>query len=380
MSKRHQRDRDFRFPVQLIAWGDRYTCPLPVKLNPYRGCEHNCRYCYLYRSRRVKGVPEHRVDAARLEDIKRVFNEVGDGEHQSYLHQCIEQRIPAQIGTSTDPFQPIEKKAQITKQTLEFLNEIDYKFMLITKGIVPESYFDLIGDNPIQTTIITSDINISYKLEPNAPTPNERIENIREMADVGINTQLRLWPIFPNLTDQTTYLIDKVREAGAKDVIASFIRLFKYQDFKERINKALGYDYYKTLFESNYPIIRENDFYRVPFEKQEEEFYRIKREAQGMGFWTPTILHFNNFRCCCGTEDYLGKHAPWALKTRINKINHHTTYNEYMDGCNCPFEHQFKRTWEKGKICKSFSDIIYNKVSNTYSRKPTGKHRSLFDV
>lgn len=379
MKQEGQGNADFRFPLQLVAWGDRFRCPIPIKLNTYRGCEYNCKYCYLYKSRRVKGVKEDKPIPTKLEDIKKKFFEVDDGIHDSYLHRCLKLKIPLQLGTSTDPFQPCEKKEKITYKTIEFLKEINYPFMMITKGIIPEEYMELMQDTKcvVQSTLLSLDQKFLNKIQPNAPSAKKKLQNMEKLTEFGIDHQLKLWPIFPMLNDTTQELIETVAETGCNDVIASFLRIFKYGDYRERLNDALGFDYLQYLHDEHYPITQVNDYFWPTTEEKDRVYSKIKWQSD-MNFYTPDILRYNNFECCCGTEPYFGKHAPWALQTNINKIQKHTTYSQYMDGCECPYDHQFRRLWNKGQISKYFTDIIYNKVSNTYSRKTIVKQQTLY--
>lgn len=358
----------FNQPLYLARWTDRFICPLPIKLNPYRGCSHECSYCYMFKTRRIKGLRQDMVQPCELTQIEKIFSEVGDGVHHSYLHQCLERQIPIQIGTSCDPFQPAEKEFHRTYQTLQLLAEYGYTCMITTKGVISEEYYDLLGECNalVHTTITTDDPILAGKLEPNAPSPDKRLQSMQGLNDVGIETAHRLWPIMPNLNETPWSLFDRVADTGNGKVVASWLRLQKYGGFNKRLNESLGFDYLESLH--GYPLVSEKDYWTPRYDYKVQILEEMKEYCNdlNMEFYTPNSPVMNGWKCCCGLEH---DKAPWALKQHGYRIGEGITFENYIKEYDCPFEPQFRDKWESGFMSKVFNDIIYNKKDKTYSRE-----------
>lgn len=303
--------------------------------------------------------------------IRKKFSEIGDGVHHSYLHQCLERRIPLQMGVLTDPFQQAENKYGCTYEILEILKEYDYPCIFITKGVVSEDYIDLLSELTctVQYSITTLDGELARKLEPNAPTPQERLESMKRLSDAGVTVQHRYWPVLPKLTDEPMELFEAVSDAGARDVICSYLRFFNFKRFKERMNHALGFDYLAYLLK-DYPLVKEKDYWTPEFSFKMSEMDRFRGLAWdvGLSFFTPNDPQSNGWQCCCGTGQYFNNNSPWALKLQGYRVGGGITSTEYLEGCDCPFEDYFKREWSKGRITKYFNDIEYNKNKEIYNR------------
>ncbi len=185
-------------------------------INPYRGCEFACRYCY-----------------ARYTHEFLNFTDPAAFEREIYLKQnlpwLLEQELrgfdPAEeiaIGTATDPYQPIERHARVTRGVLEVLARQDgLRIGLVTKSTLIERDIDLLtaiaarNTLTLHVTITTTDIRLARKLEPRAPRPDLRFETVRRLRVAGLVTGVLCSPLLPGITDNGPALNLVAREAVA---------------------------------------------------------------------------------------------------------------------------------------------------------------------
>lgn len=363
----------YEHPLYLARWQDRFRCPLPIKLNPYLGCSGGCSYCFSAQMRKPNQPDRYNeVWPGSVDFLKNKLEQALNGsKNKSYLHKCLRQRIPIQVGVLCDPFQPAEKKYHITKQMIEVLHEYSYPFLLITKFNVPDSYLELLSDCEcvVHVSLSTLDNAFIKKTEKNTPSSNERIKNIAKLCKHDIPVQHRHWPIWPLLTDEPQELFKKVSDAGASDVIAGYIRLFNFKRFLPVIDKVLGFNYLDYLKKNGYPMVKDHDYFRVEPNKMLKEYYKFQdlADGEGLGFFTPDMLGFNEGKGCCGTDHLLGLGATWALNVNVDCFENETTFNEYMVNSNCPYKKQFKKFWDKNGVNKAISDIeCINKNNKSY--------------
>jgi DNA repair photolyase len=279
-------------------------------------------------------------------------------------------RIPIQIGPHADPFQPAEKRYKATKKTLKLLREHNYPYMIITKGgKILDQYVKYLRDGKcvVHISISTQDPEAIQLFEPKAPPPTDRINSIKKLADNKITVQHRLWPILPlyNTTKELENLIKTTTRAGAKAIIAEYLRIFNYHHFKH----WLGLEYIKKLKQNKIPYTKNRDHYKIQPTQQDQKLREIKKicEKHNTPLYSPTILHYNHHQTCCGTDPHLHNRAEWALQLCHHKIGKNTTYNEYITGTKCPYPKRFQRFWDKGKLEKSYYDVKFNQKNKTYT-------------
>lgn len=355
--------------LSLARWHDRILCPFPLKINPYRGCEYNCTYCYLEKTRRIKKYP-NKVEPADLNQIKKYFNEINDGLHDSYIHRCLNMKLPLQIGTTTDPFQHVENKYKNTKKILKLLNKYEYPFILITKGLIPHSYYKYFNDKScIHYTLTTTNENIRKKIEPGTPTTEKKLKNIQDIINNDLNINIRIWPVIPLVTDPEN-VIKTIADMGGTHVITSIIRLLNYKTFMDKFNKSINTDYIKYLKNNNICINKELDQIMICKEEKNKIHERLYKLAyhEGLNYFSPNIPQPNN--SCCGVDDIFGDVGSWSIKKRYDQI-HNKTFNDYIKNTGCPFPEWFERHWNQGKISEFIYDLYFDPIHKKYFYKKT---------
>lgn len=194
-------------------------------INPYRGCEHGCIYCFARPSHAYLGLSpgldfETKL-VARPNAAEQLRKELS---HPRYVPRMIA------IGTNTDPYQPIEKTRGIMRDVLDVLRDFNHPVGIVTKGTLIERDVDILaamarqGLVRVGISITTLDPKTARAMEPRVPTPAARLRTIRRLTDAGVPVRVMVSPIIPALTDhELETILAAARDAGA--VAASSIAL-----------------------------------------------------------------------------------------------------------------------------------------------------------
>ncbi len=201
--------------------------PFDRTINPYRGCEHGCIYCYARPSHAYLGLSPGLDFESRLL-MKSHAPEILKRELAKPNYQC----KPIALGMNTDAYQPIEREYQLTRRIIEVLAESNHPFSLVTKSALVERDIDLIapmaakGLASIYVSITTLDRQIARRLEPRAAAPERRLETVRRLSEAGIPTGVMVAPMIPALTDhQMEQILEKAYQVGARRAGYVFLRL-----------------------------------------------------------------------------------------------------------------------------------------------------------
>ncbi|TCS38551.1 DNA repair photolyase [Paucimonas lemoignei] len=201
--------------------------PFGVSLNPYRGCEHGCIYCFARPTHSYLGLSpgldfESRI-FAKLNAPELLLQELSK---KSYVPETIA------LGVNTDAYQPCERKLGLTRRVLQILHEHDHPVALITKSSLIERDIDLLAPMAEKrqamaaVTLTTLDAQIARTLEPRAAAPSRRLRAIRTLADAGIPVAVSIAPVIPFITEQDLEkVMEAVKEAGASHASYVVLRL-----------------------------------------------------------------------------------------------------------------------------------------------------------
>ncbi len=199
--------------------------PFDRSVNPYRGCEHGCSYCFARPSHAYLGLSPGLDFETRLlarPGLPEVLaRELAAGRYKV---------APIAIGTNTDPYQPLERDRGITRAVLEVLAAFNHPVAIVTKGTLVERDLDILapmaakGLARVGISVTTLDDDLSRRMEPRVPLPKRRLEVIRRLSGAGVPVRLMTSPIVPGLTDhEIEALLEAGRAAGAD--AASWIML-----------------------------------------------------------------------------------------------------------------------------------------------------------
>ena len=201
--------------------------PFNVSLNPYRGCEHGCIYCFARPTHSYLGL------SPGLDFESRLFAKVNAADllrrelaRPGYVPEHIA------IGVNTDAYQPCERQRGLTRQVLEVLHECNHPAGLITKSSLIERDIDLLAPMAAKglacaaITITTLDPGIARTLEPRAAAPARRLRTIRALAEAGIPVSVSVAPIIPFVTEpEIEKILEAARDAGAMGAHYVVLRL-----------------------------------------------------------------------------------------------------------------------------------------------------------
>lgn len=212
-------------PRSAITKNSSPDVPFNRSLNPYRGCEHGCIYCFARPSHAWLGM------SPGLDFETRLVARPGIGEvlAREFARRRYQPETIA-IGTNTDPYQPVETKMKVMREVLEVLRAHRHPVGIVTKGTLIERDLDILSDMAkvglvhVGVSVTSLDRTLSRRMEPRAPAPARRIATIRALAQAGVPVRVMAAPMIPALTDPELEAILKAgREAGAQ--AASWIML-----------------------------------------------------------------------------------------------------------------------------------------------------------
>jgi DNA repair photolyase len=211
----------------VISRNDSPDIAFTQALNPYRGCEHGCIYCFARPSHSYLNLSPGLDFETRLR-AKSNLAEVLRGE----LAKPGYKPSPINIGSNTDPYQPAEKRWRLTRAALELLAECHHPCTLVTKNAMVERDLDILvpmareGLVQVFVSVNSLDNRLAAALEPRASAPHRRLKAIRTLADAGVPVGILAAPIIPALNDRDMEaVLERGAEAGASCAGYTTVRL-----------------------------------------------------------------------------------------------------------------------------------------------------------
>lgn len=198
-----------------------------ASINPYRGCEHGCIYCFAR--------PNHAyVDLSPGQDFEsEIFYKENAAEVlRETLRKPSYRCRPMVIGTATDPYQSVERERRVTREILQVLSDSRHPFSLITKSSLVLRDLDLIapmarsGRASVAVSVTTLDNRLKNQLEPRASAGRERVRTVRELARAGVPVTVLVAPVIPFINDhEMEDIVEQVARAGARSAAFVVLRL-----------------------------------------------------------------------------------------------------------------------------------------------------------
>ncbi len=226
----------------IISRNDSPDISFDRSINPYRGCEHGCIYCYARPSHAYLGHSPGldfetelyaKPDAAQL--LERELSAPG------YAPKTIA------LGSNTDPYQPIERERQITRSILEVLARTRHPVGIVTKSALVTRDIDILapmarmGLVKVALSVTTLDRKLARQMEPRAATPARRLDAVRQLSEAGIPASVMVAPVVPGLNDhEIEAILEEARAAGASE--AGYVLLRLPLEIKELFREWLATD------------------------------------------------------------------------------------------------------------------------------------------
>jgi len=214
-------------PKAIIARNESPDIPFDRSINPYRGCEHGCFYCYARPTHAYMGL------SAGLDFETRLFAKEGAAELlERELASPKYNPAPIAFGANTDPYQPIERRYRIMRGVLEVLSRFNHPVGIVTKSALVARDIDILapmaakGLAKVAISVTTLDAKLAREMEPRAATPSRRLATIAALSKAGIPVTVLVAPIIPSLTDsEIERILAAAREAGASEAGYVLLRL-----------------------------------------------------------------------------------------------------------------------------------------------------------
>ena len=211
----------------ILAGNDSPDIGFDLSINPYRGCEHGCSYCY------ARPTHSYLNLSPGLDFETRIVAKVNAAER---LREAL--RAPGytplylNIGSATDAYQPAERRLAITRSVIEVLAEARHPFSLITKSSLVERDLDLIAPMAkrrlaaVYVSITTLDAELARKLEPRAAAPHRRLRTLQTLARAGVPVGVSVSPLIPFVNEpELERILEAARDAGASNAFSIVLRL-----------------------------------------------------------------------------------------------------------------------------------------------------------
>jgi DNA repair photolyase len=211
----------------IIARNDSPDIGFDRSINPYRGCEHGCVYCFARPTHAWLGLSPGLDFESRLfakPDAARLL--------EQELSRSTYRPRPIALGTNTDPYQPIERRLKITRSVLKVLAAHEHPVTIVTKGAGVVRDIDILapmaakGLASVAVSVTTLDPGLAEIMEPRAARPERRLETIRMLAAAGIPVSVMVAPVIPAINDhEIEAILIRARQAGARHANYILLRL-----------------------------------------------------------------------------------------------------------------------------------------------------------
>lgn len=212
---------------KIIARNDSPDISFDRSINPYRGCEHGCTYCFARPTHTYLGM------SAGLDFESRILYKpeaaaLLEKELRAPGYKC----KPIMMGTNTDPYQPAERHYKLTRGILEVLRRFKHPIGLVTKSAPITRDIDILAPMAAEhlakaaLSVTTLDHHLARRMEPRASTPKRRLDAIRQLSAAGIPTTVMFAPLIPGLNDhELESVLEAARDAGATSAGYVMLRL-----------------------------------------------------------------------------------------------------------------------------------------------------------
>jgi DNA repair photolyase len=288
-----------------------FYCGLPLRLDSYSACQYGCHYCFA----RARGGASRRgpLRSADTSALARRLKRATSGHPGSVTEEMLEQRQPIHLGGMTDPFPPLEREKQTTRQLLRVLKEFDYPTVISTKGtlVAQKPYLDLLRQSPfiVQVSISSLDDDLMGRIDSGAPLPSARLKTLALLREAGIPTICRIQPVVPTRECDVLPLIEACASAGVMHVAVEHLKLPIETRWAgtRAMSRVLGFDLLERF--RNGGAARVGREWVLPIRERAARVmeWRDAAHACGLSFGAADndLLLLSDGDCCCSGVDLL---------------------------------------------------------------------------
>jgi len=211
----------------ILTSNDSPDISFDLSINPYRGCEHGCVYCY------ARPTHSYLNMSPGLDFETRIIAKVNAAERLREAFAARSYRpLLLNIGSATDAYQPVERTLRITRSVIEVMHECAHPFSLVSKSSGIERDLDLVapmaaqGLAAVYISVTSLDARLSRILEPRAASPQRRLQTIKTLADAGVPVGVSVSPVIPFINEpELERVLEAAAEAGATSAFSVVLRL-----------------------------------------------------------------------------------------------------------------------------------------------------------
>ncbi|WP_373371282.1 PA0069 family radical SAM protein [Microvirga sesbaniae] len=230
-------------PRTIVTRNDSPDILFEKSINPYRGCEHGCAYCFARPTHAFQGL------SSGLDFETKIFAKPNAAELlEKELRAAKYEPATIALGSNTDPYQPVERRFRITRSILEVLDRMNHPVGIVTKSGLVTRDIDILSRMAerqlvkVAISVTTLDPRLARRMEPRAATPAKRLDTIRRLSEAGIPVSVLVAPIIPAINDHEIEAILKAcAEAGAQE--AGYVLLRLPHDLKDLMRDWLAEHY-----------------------------------------------------------------------------------------------------------------------------------------
>ncbi|WP_230530761.1 PA0069 family radical SAM protein [Microvirga roseola] len=230
-------------PRTIITKNDSPDILFDKSINPYRGCEHGCSYCFARPTHAYQGL------SSGLDFETKIFAKPSAPELlEKELRAPGYRPTTIALGSNTDPYQPVERRFRITRAILEILDRTNHPVGIVTKSALVTRDIDILSRMAdrqlakVAISVTTLDPKLARRMEPRAASPAKRLETIRKLSDAGIPVIVLVAPIVPAINDhEIEEILKAVAAAGAQE--AGYVLLRLPYDLKDLMRDWLAEHY-----------------------------------------------------------------------------------------------------------------------------------------
>lgn len=328
-------------------------CSMPMTFDTYNSCSYNCMYCFAFFQKAHNGMKGYQTDnikSVNPEKVARLFKNIMVGNYSALTEPekqfipYISQKKVMQWGAMADQFDLYEKKYGVTLALLQFFDIIDYPLSFSTKAAwwtKDKRYMDIFARHPhnwhVKISIITADKKKAAIIEKGCETPKERIEALKRLSDIGINTTLRLRPYLIGASDDYPELIRDAALAGVKSVTTEFFCMEARADeqtkarYKE-MSRVLGFDLWSFYMKNS----KQHGYKRLSKELKFPIMANMKSLSNSLGLrFNVSDAHgreLNDFVNCCGVPpEWNSCRAHFGGAIAIAKQKGHVLFSDIAE-------------------------------------------------
>lgn len=295
----------YRYPIALTS--QFYFCGMPFRLDSYRGCPCNCIYCFVTsRNGNFKQRKQYANTTLMRKWFKLAFDQCV--EPKNVIIECLQRRMPLHFGGVSDPILIPKPFRNITIDILKILDNYSYPTLISTKANIREhkDIADIILNKShfaLQVSFSTMNDDIGRLVEPNTPTPSQRIKGVKFASDSGTWVSCRLQPYFPRKNIDN--MMDNILLSGFKHLTVEHFKLpFDGKVNVEKLKKAFSVDILE-MFPKDLRIKRGREF-EMPNYIRLNEIRKLKYAAISrgipIGIGDNGFQHLSTTDCCCGID------------------------------------------------------------------------------